>query len=85
LFEFRTHGIDPSSPPKYHVKNLSSTDKTRYKKIWNYAKENATRDGDAGGARTLVFVNKGMKFTSEEEGEQKAYLEWKTQIRRLSF
>jgi hypothetical protein len=51
---------------------ILSTDKTRYKENLEL-RENATRGGDAGRG-ALVFVNKGMKFTSEEEGEQ-AYLE----------
>jgi hypothetical protein len=76
LFEFRTHGIDPLSTVKFTVKSMNSSDKTRCKKIWSYAKDNATM----GEARTLVFVTRQMKFSSEIQEEQTAYVDWKNDI-----
>jgi hypothetical protein len=75
LFEFRTHGIDPSSKG-FKVQGMNSTDKTRCKKVWTYAKDHA----NPGSHRSLLFANKSMKFSSENADEQTAYEEWKQQI-----
>jgi hypothetical protein len=75
LYEFRTHGIDPSSP-RFKVKGMDSTSKTRCKKVWTYAKDQAT----LGSNRSLVFANKSMKYSSQDADEQRAYVEWKQEI-----
>jgi hypothetical protein len=80
LYQLRVHGIDllSSTSDRIKVCGFSPSQKTRAKKAWSYAKEQAKKHDDD--SYKLVFVNRAMQCPSDEENVQNDYNNWQRQI-----